>query len=541
MPQARLERAGWADDPGGEANPSLVAAFAGWVLLAGFLLALRLALVSGSALVTVEVDGHRRQVQTRAGTVAELLAEPDIGAQRGDLVQPAPRERLATGALVTIHRARPVRILVDGARIEVRSHSRSLLGVLQEAGVTVGSADRIELNGHFWPADRPAISWAPAAPTPRGTGTSCAACVPTQTTAASRLVASLQSGPLDIPPAIADVQAERSAGRPGDSATWEVEVHRAVPVTIVEANLRQDTQLAGDSIGEALRAAGISVRRGDVLRPPADAPLVAGMRIDIARGTPFRVTEAGTFRAERAWASTVGEALAAVGLTLQGADYSIPPADAALEPGMQIEVVRVVEDILVQEVPIAYGTVTEPDDTLELDSRVVLRPGEPGLKEQRVRIRYENGREVARHVEEERVIREPVAERVAYGTKVVWQTVDTPEGPKRYWRKLRAYATSYSASRAGTPRSAPWYGRTRMGLPARRGIIAVDRRIIPLGTWVYVPGYGVALAGDTGGGIRRYHIDLCFDDDAYESWHQYVDVYLLEPLPPADDMPWLLP
>ncbi|HEX5632742.1 MAG TPA: 3D domain-containing protein, partial [Gemmatimonadales bacterium] len=128
-----------------------------------------------------------------------------------------------------------------------------------------------------------------------------------------------------------------------------------------------------------------------------------------------------------------------------------------------------------------------------------------------------------------------------YGTQIAWGTVDTPEGPKRYWRKLRVYATSYSASRAGTPKSAPWYGRTRLGLQMRKGIVAVDPRLIPLGTNLYVPDFGVGLAGDTGGGIRNYHIDLGFDDDNYESWHRSVDLYLLEPLPPESAMRWILP
>ncbi len=540
MPQEDLGRAGWAGDPVPQRRPWGYRV-APWVLLLALTVALWLALQNSRVEVTVVIDGQARRLRTRAGTVAELIAERSLGAEPGDLVRPAPAARLSPGSRVEIHHPRRVRILVDGTAIERRSHARSPLGVLQEAGITLGQSDRIKLNGRFWRADRPAAStpaWLPdlgPAAAPGGQRADG------KNVARPLLVASL--GPLAAGQdrARADATPHGRSPMPGDTPVWLLEVHRAMPVTVVESNLRQELLLAGGSIGEALRAAGVPIQPGDVIHPPADLPLVPGMRIDIARATSFRVTEAGISRPLRAWASTVGEALEAAGLALEGADYSIPAPDTPLESGMSIEVVRVVEDILVQEVPVAYGTITEPDDNLELDRRVVLRPGERGLKEQRVRIRHENGREVTRQVEEERIVRPPVAERVAYGTRVVWQTVDTPEGPKRFWRKLRVYATSYSASRAGTPRSAPWYGRTRMGLPARRGIVAVDRRIIPLGTWLYVPGYGVALAGDTGGGIRLYHIDLCFDDDAYESWHQYVDVYLLEPLPPPEDMPWILP
>ncbi len=71
--------------------------------------------------------------------------------------------------------------------------------------------------------------------------------------------------------------------------------------------------------------------------------------------------------------------------------------------------------------------------------------------------------------------------------------------------------------------------------------LAVDPYVISLGTPLYVPGYGVALAADTGGGIRGQHIDLCYDDDNLEAWHQRVDVYILTPVPAAQAITWILP
>lgn len=51
--------------------------------------------------------------------------------------------------------------------------------------------------------------------------------------------------------------------------------------------------------------------------------------------------------------------------------------------------------------------------------------------------------------------------------------------------------------------------KTRMGLPAKYGVIAVDPRVIPLGTLVFVEGYGFAIAADTGGAIKGNKIDVC--------------------------------
>jgi 3D (Asp-Asp-Asp) domain-containing protein/peptidoglycan hydrolase CwlO-like protein len=73
-------------------------------------------------------------------------------------------------------------------------------------------------------------------------------------------------------------------------------------------------------------------------------------------------------------------------------------------------------------------------------------------------------------------------------------------------------------------------GITATGLRARMGIVAVDPRIIPLGTKLFIPGYGEALAADTGGWIKNYRIDLCFEtlEDCYRFGRRKIRVYLVE-------------
>lgn len=72
-------------------------------------------------------------------------------------------------------------------------------------------------------------------------------------------------------------------------------------------------------------------------------------------------------------------------------------------------------------------------------------------------------------------------------------------------------ASAYDTSQQTIPGGS---GRTATGIPAEFGVVAVDPRVIPLGTMVYVEGYGVALAADTGGAIKGKRIDLCFDSRA---------------------------
>ena len=76
-----------------------------------------------------------------------------------------------------------------------------------------------------------------------------------------------------------------------------------------------------------------------------------------------------------------------------------------------------------------------------------------------------------------------------------------------------------------------WYlgGMTAIGRPAGHGIVAVDPSVIPLGTRLYIPGYGFAIAGDTGGAIHGNRIDLGFNSyaDAIRFGRREVTVYRL--------------
>lgn len=73
-------------------------------------------------------------------------------------------------------------------------------------------------------------------------------------------------------------------------------------------------------------------------------------------------------------------------------------------------------------------------------------------------------------------------------------------------------------------------GITATGLRARKGIVAVDPRVIPLGTKLFIEGYGEALAADTGGWIKGNRVDLCFDSlqECYTYGRRHLYVYLVE-------------
>ena len=102
--------------------------------------------------------------------------------------------------------------------------------------------------------------------------------------------------------------------------------------------------------------------------------------------------------------------------------------------------------------------------------------------------------------------------------------VETPQGSLAYTKVFGMEATAY------LPTDGSSEGLTAMGIPARYGIVAVDPDVIPLGSKVYIPGYGTALAADTGGAIYGYKIDLCMEDyyQAMDFGRRTVTVFVLK-------------
>ena len=114
----------------------------------------------------------------------------------------------------------------------------------------------------------------------------------------------------------------------------------------------------------------------------------------------------------------------------------------------------------------------------------------------------------------EEIVEEPVRENI----------VETSYGAINYSNVMSMEATAY------LPTDGSGAGITATGVRATYGIVAVDPRVIPLGTKVYIPGYGVALAADTGGAIKGYKIDLCMEsyNECMRFGRRNVTVYVLE-------------
>lgn len=167
-------------------------------------------------------------------------------------------------------------------------------------------------------------------------------------------------------------------------------------------------------------------------------------------------------------------------------------------------------------------TIFQDDPETEIGEEKVLDEGEDGKKTKIVKIiLLKSGEEYQREIISVETI-PPKDKKILRGSKIVWRKLDTPDGQITYWKKIRVYATHYDARCSGCNET------TAIGMRAGKGVIAVDPSVIPLRTRLYIPGYGSAIAGDTGGAIKGKIVDLGFDDAKTAGWTaKFVDIYLL--------------
>jgi len=419
--------------------------------------------------VTLIVAGQPQTHNTRADTVGELLQDLNLTVQEGDALSVSPEVILQEGQVIRLDRARPVSLTLDG---ETQIHHMVLTNpaeILNRLGVSVAARDRVTLDG--------------------------------------------------------------TRADPQQLAQWPVPVNqivvqRARYITINDNGIERVVPITGETVGEALYEAGVTLYMADAVTPDSNTPLSDNLLISIARSVPATLIADGITLETRTHGATVGELLADVGVALVGLDYAIPAESTPVQPGMQVRVIRVSEVITSETELLPFGNLSQPDGTLELDQTRLVQAGQAGIQRTDTRIRYENDVEITRITENTQVVREAEPQIIAYGTGVALRAIDTPDGTVEYWRKIRMLTTSYHPAALGGDNV------TATGRILTKGIVGVDPTVIPYGTQVYVPGYGIGIAADTGGPrSTRLWIDLGYDDENWVTWSQYSDVYILAPVP----------
>lgn len=262
------------------------------------------------------------------------------------------------------------------------------------------------------------------------------------------------------------------------------------------------------TVNELIKTKNISVSEHDRIVPGLEQKITDNMAIAIDKAIPVTLTVAG--KQENVWttSTTVADFLRQQNIKLNKLDKVQPDLDKILTKDMAVNVVRVEKVTDVVEEPLEYATVTRKDPNLAAGSKKVIEPGQKGLVKKHYTVTLENGKEVSRELINTETVKESKDRIVAMGTKQLDVTVS--RGKSEAAKEMYMVASAYTAYCNGCT------GVTSTGINLRNNpsakVVAVDPDVIPLGTKIWVEGYGYAIAGDTGSAIKGERIDLFIAD-----------------------------
>ena len=308
------------------------------------------------------------------------------------------------------------------------------------------------------------------------------------------------------------------------SAGW-VYTASAKEVTITEINEFTGTnesivvKTRVKSVGELLDSNGVSLGDADKLSVSPDTELSSGNEIVVKRGKQVTIKTNEGESVANVTTIDAEDALAEAGI-------KTGLADEITSDGSVISIVTVEKDTVTDETPIEFTTEYRDDPTMTKGTTKVLTQGENGILATTKRVTYRDGVPESSTIVKEEVLKEPVTQVVARGSKPE-TTVKPPEtkgansstdtgntiNGMKYSKKITMTATAYSTS----PSENGGYTVSAKGNPLHHGIVAIDPNVVPLGSRVYVEStdgswvYGVASAEDTGGAIKGNRIDLCYE------------------------------
>lgn len=276
-------------------------------------------------------------------------------------------------------------------------------------------------------------------------------------------------------------------------------------VTLSDDDYVMQYQANASSVEELLEQLDIELDPRDVVAPVLDSEITEDMTITIDRWNPMvKVTVDGISSSLETKAFTVGEFLEELGIEVKDGDVIEPALDTLIRNDLNIDYKSREIKTIVEERPMSFETETIYTNEMPYGETKVTQEGKNGLKEVTLEREYLGGELIREDVTNVTVLEAPVNKVVLQGTYRENAVVDKFTGKSyTYTNVYNMQATAYTNATNGG-----WGNKTASGMTTFVGMVAVDPRVIPLGTKLYVENYGIAIAGDTGGAIKGHIVDL---------------------------------
>lgn len=313
-------------------------------------------------------------------------------------------------------------------------------------------------------------------------------------------------------------------------------------------------ETADKTVGQFLASENIPVGELDTVNVSMDAEVESSMRIVIDR--PFEVlvsVDGGEYESVETNAQTVGKLIIQLRDNADETDYQTAEGTSSstkLAQGTKVNLVSVTSKTFTKTETIPYSTTKVNTDKYFVGEEYIAQQGVDGEKTITMKSVYVGGALKETYSIDSTVTKTPIDKILEVGTKVKPAPVEVKaattatatkiktanevrksagSAPKNYSSVITMSATAYCPCSKCCGSGA--CGITASGMRAGYGVCAVDKRVIPLGTKLYVEGYGYCIAADTGGAIKGNRIDLCYDThySALHSGygHTPVKVYIL--------------
>lgn len=298
-------------------------------------------------------------------------------------------------------------------------------------------------------------------------------------------------------------------------------------ITLIDDHQVTHYETNAKNVQELLSQLEITLNEQDTVEPMLDTEITDNMKITIERWKPtVTLTIDGEVDEHKTDAETVGDFLTLLGLEIKEGDVVEPSVDTAITDGLQVEVKTKEIKTEVEDRPMSYSTKVVETADMAYGETKVTQQGKNGVKTVTLEKEYLGGELVNENVLDVVVKQAPVDEIVLKGTYKANSVTDAFTGENYTYTKVYDMeATAYTISDDG------WGNKTASGMTTFVGMVAVDPKVIPLGTKLYIEGYGIAIAGDTGGAIKGNKIDLFFNSESEcrQFGRQYgLNVYVLE-------------